>query len=92
MSSLCYFLRWDLESFCPHVDLLVDVNAGDDKEDPGPPGPARQQPAQSEDDGSLVLLDHLDGGGQRAGQGEEDQQDGEESHQEGTDIGSLLEG
>ena len=85
-------LWWDIIGLGPQVDLLVLINAGDDKEDPGPPGSARQQSAQSEDDGSLVLLDHLDGGGQRAGQGEEDQQDGEESHQEGTDIGSLLEG
>ena len=57
MSSLCYFLRWDLESFCPHVDLLVGVQTGDDEEDPGPPGSSCQQSAQSEDDGSLVLLD-----------------------------------
>ena len=92
MSSLCYFLRWDLESFCSHVNLLVDINAGDDEEDPGPSGSARQEAAQPEDDGSLVLLDHLDGGGQGAGQGEQDQQDGEQSYQEGADVGSLIKG
>ena len=85
-------MRWDLESFCPHVDLLVDVNAGDDKEDPGAPSSSRQESAQPEDDGSLVLLDHLDGGGQGAGQGEQDQQDGEQSYQEGADVGSLIKG
>ena len=91
MSSLRYFLRWDLESFCSHVNLFVDINAGDDEEDPGSPGSARQEAAQPEDDGSLVLLDHLDGGGEGAGQGDQDEQDGEESYQEGTDICSLVE-
>ena len=33
------------------------VNTGDDEEDPGPPGSTLQQTTQSEDDGSLVLLD-----------------------------------
>ena len=82
MSSLRYLLRWDLECFSSHVNLLVDINAGDDKEDPGAAGPARQEAAQSEDDGSLVLLDHLDGGGQGEGEGEQDQQEREESDQE----------
>ena len=82
MSSLRDLLRWDLECFSSHVNLLVDINAGDDKEDPWAPGPAGQEAAQPEDDGSLVLLDHLDGGGQGAGEGEEDQQEGEESYQE----------
>ena len=82
MSSLRYFLWWDLECFCSHVDLLVDVNTRNDKEDPGAPGPARQEAAESEDDGSLVLLDHLHRGGQGAREGQQDQQDGEESYQE----------
>ena len=59
MSSLRYFLRWDLESFCSHVNLLVNINAGDDEEDPGPPGSASQEAAQPEDDGSLVLLEQI---------------------------------
>ena len=61
MSSLVsYFLRRDLESCCPHINLLVHVNAGDDKEDPWAPGPAGQEAAQPEDDGSLVLLNRND--------------------------------
>ena len=52
-------LGWNLESLGSHVDLLVDINTGDDEEHPGPPGSSCQQPAQPEDDGPLVLLDHL---------------------------------
>ena len=40
----------------PHVDLLVGVHTREDEEHPRPPGPAHQQPAQSEDDGPLILL------------------------------------
>ena len=40
----------------PHVNLLVDVDAGDDEEDAGAPGSPRQQSAQPEDDRPLVLL------------------------------------
>ena len=46
----------DLEGLRPHVDLLVDVHAGNDEEHAGPPGAASQQPAQPEDHGSLILL------------------------------------
>ena len=57
-----------------HVDLLVDINTGDDEEDPGPPGSSCQQPTQSEDDGSLVLLDHLHHEHQGEGEGDEDEE------------------
>ena len=40
----------------PHVDLLVGVHTREDEEHPRAPGPAHQQPAQSEDDGPLILL------------------------------------
>ena len=90
MSSLRYFLRWDLECFGSHVNLLVHVNTRDDEEYPGAPGPPRQEAAESEDDGSLVLLDHLHRGHQGAGEGQQDQQEGEESYQERTDICSLV--
>ena len=36
------------------------VNTGNHEEHPGTPRPARQEQAQSEYDGSLVLLDHLE--------------------------------
>ena len=57
-----------------HVDLLVDINTGDDEEDPGPPGSSCQQPTQPEDDGSLVLLDHLHHEHQGEGEGDEDEE------------------
>ena len=40
----------------PHINLLVDVDAGNDEEDPGAPGPPCEEPAQPEDDSPLVLL------------------------------------
>ena len=39
-----------------HVNLLINIHTGDDEEHPGTPGSPRQQPAQPEDDGPLVLL------------------------------------
>ena len=75
MSSLVsYFLRRDLESCCPHINLLVHVNAGDDKEDPRAPRSSRHKSAQSEDDGSLVLLDHLHDEEEREWHGGDDEQ------------------
>ena len=41
----------------PHVHLLVRVHTGEDEENPRAPRSSRQQPAQPEDDGPLVLLD-----------------------------------
>ena len=40
----------------PHVNLLVDINTGNDEEDSRTPGSSCQEPAQPEDDGPLVLL------------------------------------
>ena len=61
MSSLVsYFLRRDLESCCPHINLLVHVNAGDDKEDPRAPRSSSHEATEPEDDGPLVLLHSCD--------------------------------
>jgi hypothetical protein len=50
-------LLWrHVERLGPHVDLLVDVHAGDDEEDPGAPGAARQEEAQPEYHSPLILL------------------------------------
>ncbi len=49
----------DVEGHRPEVDLPVRVDAGDDEEDAGPLGAALAQATQAEDDGTLVLLDHL---------------------------------
>ena len=40
----------------PHVNLLEDVDTGQDEEDPRTPGSSRQQQAKSENDSSLVFL------------------------------------
>ena len=40
----------------PHVNLLVDIEAGDDEEDAGSSSPACQKTTKPEDDCSLVLL------------------------------------
>ena len=52
-------LRGNVEGERPHVDLLVGVDAGDDEEDPGAPGPAAEQSTESEDDDTFVFLNHL---------------------------------
>ena len=53
-------LRRDIERDRPEVDLPVGVDARDDEEDPGALGAALAQTTEAEDDGTLVLLDHLE--------------------------------
>ena len=48
---------WNLVVVGPHVHLLVGVHTGEDEEDPRAPGSAYKQSSESEDDGSLVLLE-----------------------------------
>ena len=54
--SLSYLLRGDIIGLCSQVNLLVYINAGDDEEHAGPPGSARQHPAQAEHHGAFILL------------------------------------
>ena len=56
VSEPIYLLGRDLVVVSPHVDLLVGVNTREDEEHPGPSGSPHQQPAQPEDDGSLIFL------------------------------------
>ena len=81
---------WDLIGCRPEVNFLVDIHTGDDKEDPGPPGSSCQQPAQPEDDGSLVLLDHLHHEEEREGERCEDDEEGDDGHESGTDPRPFL--
>ena len=74
----------------PHVNLLVDINTGNDEEDPRTPGSSCQEPAQPEDDGPLVLLDHLHHEEEGEGEGDQDEEEGAESHDESTDPRPLL--
>ena len=73
-----------------HIDLLVDIHTGDDEEDSRPPGSSCQQPTQSEDDGSLVLLDHLHHEHQGEREGDEDEEQGANCHDQSTDARPLL--
>ena len=87
---LRYLLGGDLVSCCSQINLLVDINTGDDEEDSRPPGSSCQQPAQSEDDGSLVLLDHLHHEQEGEREGDHDEQERSDSHDESTDTRPLL--
>ena len=76
----------------PHVNLLVDVDTRDDKEDAGSPGSTGEKTTQPEDDRSLVLLDDLDGHEEGEGQGGHDDQDGGEGEEVGADTRTFLTG
>ena len=54
-----HLLGRNIEADGPEVDLLVGVDAGHDEEEARALGAPRPQPPQPEDDGSLVLLHHL---------------------------------
>ena len=83
-------LRGDLKRHAPHVDLLVCVDTGNDEEDPRTPSSSGEESAQPEDDGPLVLLDHLDGEEEGEGEGDHDEQERSDGHDEGADAGPLL--
>ena len=82
----------DVVGLSPHINLLVDIHTGDDEEHPRAPGSARQEQSQSKYDGSLVLLDDLDDEAEREGQGGQDQHQGAEDQQVGTQTLGLLTG
>ena len=71
-------LRWYLIGSCPQVYLLINIYTRNNKEDSRTPGSTREKAPQSEDDSSLVLLDHLDCVEEGEGEGDDDQEDGEE--------------
>ena len=81
---------WDLIGLTPHINFLVDIHTGDDKEDPRPSGSSRQKTTQPEDDGPLVLLDHLHHEEEGEREGDEDEEEGEDSHGHGTQSRALL--
>ena len=54
-----HLLRGDVKRDSPEVDLLVVINAGQDKEYPRTPSSSRSQSPQPEYDRPLVLLDNL---------------------------------
>ena len=85
-----YFLWRNVKGLSSHVNLLIDVHTGYDEEDPRPPGSPCQQPPQPEDDGPLVLLDHLHHEQEGEGEGDHYEQQRSNGHDEGTDTRTLL--
>ena len=83
-------MRWNLIGLTPHVDLLVNIHTGNDKEDAWSPGSSCQQPTQPEDDGPLVLLDHLHHEEEGEGERCEDDEEGDDGHESGTDPRPFL--
>ena len=72
--------------------LFVDIHTRDYEEDPGAPGSSCQQPAQSEDDGSLVLLDHLDTHAEGDGHGDHDEEVGQQGQDQRAAIRRVRSG
>ena len=81
---------WYFISRSSHINLDVDIHARDDKEDPRPPGSSCEEATQSEDDGSLVLLDHLHHEEEREWEEDENQKYGETSEQSGANTRPVL--
>ena len=52
-------MRRNLVSGCPHVDLLVGVDTGDDEEDPGTPGSSGEKTTKPEYDRSFIFLEYF---------------------------------
>ena len=77
---LSYLLWWYFKSLTPHINLLVDINTRNDEEHPRTPSSSRQQPTQPEDDGPLVLLDHLHHEEEGEGEGDQDEEERAKSH------------
>ena len=67
----------DVEADRPEVDLLVSINAGHDEEESRPLGTSGPESPQPEDDGSLVLLHHLDAHAEGDGDGDQEEEEGE---------------
>ena len=70
---LCYFPRKSPTNFKILQACLIQVNTRDDKEDPRPPSTTTQDSPQTEYDGLLILLDHLDHQTEGEGKGHRDQ-------------------
>ena len=83
-------LWWDVIGLSPQVNLLINVNTRDDEEHPGTPGFSSQHSAQSEDDRSLVLLDHLHHPAEGEGEGDADEEERDEGQHVRDEPWSLL--
>ena len=52
-------LRWDIEGNCSQIHLTVSIDARNNEEDARTASSALDQSAETEDDGSFVLLNNL---------------------------------
>ena len=87
---MVYLLWRNLVGGSSQINLLVNIDAGNDEEDAGAPGSPRQEPAKPEDDGPLVLLDHLNGVEEGEGERGHDQDERDDGEQEAAQPGPLL--
>ena len=83
-------LWWNVIGLSPQVNLLINVNTRDDEEHPGTPGFSSQHSAQSEDDRSLVLLDHLHHPAEGEGEGDADEEEGDDGEDVCDEAGRLV--
>ena len=75
---------------CSQINLLVNINAGNHKEDSGTSRLTMEHPPQSEDHSSLILLDHLDNPAEREGEGDADEDERDESEEVGKQSRSFF--
>ena len=85
-----YLLRRNIVSWCPHINLLIDIKTRNHKEDPRTPSSSLHQSAQPEDDGPLVLLDHLHDEEEREWHCGDDEEDRDNCQEVGEHAGTLL--
>ena len=99
-------MRWDLVGHGPHVDLLEDVDTGDDEEDPGTSGSSGEEATKTEDHRTFVFLhsvilhpfilesdpylNNLDHDIEGEGEGGKDEKQGADGEEKGADAGTLL--
>ena len=72
------------------VNLLIHVNAGNDKEDTRTSCLTSQHPSKSEDNSSFILLDNLDNIAEREGEGDTDKEQGYDSKDMGNNSWSFI--
>ena len=75
----------DIECDDSHVHFSVVINTRQDEEDSWTSS-STLQTTEAEDDGSLVLLDDLDGEEETEGEGDEDGEEGEEGDEASADT------
>ena len=99
-------MRGDLIGHGPHVNLLKDVNARDDKEDARTSSSSGEEPTKTENHRTFIFLhsltshpfilasdsnlNNLDHDIEGEGEGGEDEKEGADGEEEGADAGTLF--